>query len=128
MILNFSRRMTRGKSLKVNHIKHGNENQEQHQSSINEDLVNHTEKFNRANSKSVRIHNGQDEVDVIIDVNNKNGPQSINEAFEMNSKGSNKLESMQSQISRSSASSTPRYGSTAPMDERKLEVIRISIT
>ena len=114
--------MTRGKSLKINHTKHFNENQEEHKRSINEDLVNQTEKLNRANSKNVRIHNGQDGVDVVID-KNKNGPQSINEAFEMNSKGSNNLESLQSQVSRTSASSTPRYGTAASMEEKKLEVI-----
>ena len=110
--------MTRGKSLKFSNTKH---DEEQNKTSILTDLNNRMDKLDQTNNRSVRIHDGQEGMDVIID-NNKNGPGLVNEAFEMNSKGQNKFESFHSQISRASATSTPRYGSTAPTDEKKLEV------
>ena len=113
--------MTRGKSLKFSNTKH---DEEQNKTSFLTDLNNRMDKLGQTNNKSVRIHDGQEGMDVIID-NNKNGPGLVNEAFEMNSKDQNKFESFHSQISRASASSTPRYGSTAPTDEKKLEVIHI---
>ena len=113
--------MTRGKSLKFNNTKHGGE--EKNKNSINGVLINQKELEN-TNNKNVRIHNGQDGFDVVID-NNKNGPPSVNEAFEMNNKGPNKFESLQSQMSSTSARSTPRYGTTASIDEKRLEVIII---
>ena len=111
--------MTRGKSLKINNTKHDCE--ESNKNSINGVLVNQKE-LDQTNRTNVRIPNGQDGFDVIID-NNKNGPPSVNEAFEMNNKGLNKFESLKSQMSSASARSTPRYGTTASMDEKRLEVI-----
>ena len=115
--------MTRGKSLKINHIKVDGE--EKNKNSINGVLVNQKE-LNQTNRTNVRIHNGQDGFDVVID-NNKNGPPSVNEAFEMNNKGTNKFESLQSQMSSTSARSTPRYGTTASIDEKRLEVVVVYI-
>ena len=114
--------MTRGKSLKFSQTKH---EEEQNKTSIITDLNNRLDKIEQTNNKSVRMHNGKEGFEVIID-NDKNGPRSfVNEGFEMNDKGQNKFESFQSQMSRASATSTPRYGTTASMDEKKLEVTTI---
>ena len=110
--------MTRGKSLKISHTKHDGE--ETNKNSINGVLVNQKER----NQTNVRINNGPDGFDLVID-NNKNGPPSVNEAFEMNNKGPNKFESLQSQMSSASARTTPRYGTTESIDEKRLEVITI---
>ena len=110
--------MTRGKSLKFNNTKHDGE--EKNTNSINGVLVNQKEMDNTTN-KNIRIHNGQDGFDVVID-NNKYGSPSVNEAFEMDNVGQNKFESLQSQMSSTSAISTPRYGTTASIDEKRQEV------
>ena len=105
--------MSRGKSLKVK--KNDVDSGESNLSSINS--WDATEVQNNVVNQTVRIHNGQEGIDVVID-NATKSSRSNPQSFELSKKSSIKFDSQLSSMTYNS-----QYGSLVSTGENKLEVM-----
>ena len=115
--------MSRGKSLKIKKL--GMESGESNLSSLNSDFIGQTTDMPlKPPNQTVRIHNGQEGLDVVID-NTKIGSWSYRESIELSNKQPlDKKTSIKfdSQLSSMTNRDSMTYGSMDKGGEKKLEV------